>query len=66
MSRDIARIEQAILKGDVRVLDEYGGSQAAMRRCVALEKRARRRAGRGLMQRAVTWRTFRLAGARFR
>ena len=66
MSRDIARIEQAILKGDVRVLDEYGGLQAAMRRCVALEKRARRRAGRGLMQRAVTWRTFRLAGARFR
>ena len=44
MSRDIARIERAILKGDVRVLDEYGGLQAAMRRCVALEKRARRRA----------------------
>ena len=65
MSRDIARIEQAILKGDVRVLDEYGGLQAAMRRSVALEKRARRRAGRGLMDRVATWRTSRLAGARF-
>ncbi len=64
-SRDLARIEQAILKGDVRVLDEYGGLQAAMRRSVALEKRARRRAGRGLMDRAVTWRTDRPAGARF-
>ena len=66
MSRDLARIERAILKGDVRVLDEYGGLQAAMRRSVALEKRARRRAGRGLMQRADTWRTVRLAEARFR
>ena len=63
-SRDIARIEQAILKGDVWVLDEYRGFQAAMRRSVVLEKRARRRAGRGLMARAVTWRTDRLAEAR--
>ncbi len=33
---------------------------------VALEKQARRRAGRGLMDRTATWRTFRLAGTRFR
>ena len=27
--RDLPRIEQAILGGDVRTLDEYGGLQAA-------------------------------------
>ncbi|MDE2763372.1 MAG: hypothetical protein OXQ94_16055 [Gemmatimonadota bacterium] len=63
--RDLARIEQAIIGGDVRTLDEYGGLQAAMKRAVALEKRTRRRAGRGLMERAAMWRTVRLAGARF-
>lgn len=63
--RELARIEQAILKGDVRVLDEYGGLQAALKRSVALDKRARRRAGRGLTERVATWPTFRLAGARF-
>ena len=40
--------------------------QAAMKHSVALEKQARRRAGRGLMDRTATWRTFRLAGTRFR
>ena len=51
---------------DTTVLMEYGGLQAAMKRSVALTKRARRQAGRGLMQRTDTWRTVRLAGARFR
>lgn len=64
--RDIDRIHQAILKGDVRVLQEYGGLQAAMKRSTALQKQARRRAGRGLMHRTETWRTSRLAGTRFR
>ena len=63
--RDLARIEQAILGGDVRILDGYGGLQAALKRAVALEKRARRRAGRGLTERVATWMTVRLAGARF-
>ena len=63
--RDLARIEQAILGGDVQTLDEYGGLQAAMKRANALEKRARRRAGRGLTERADTWMTDRLSGARF-
>ncbi len=62
--RDLARIEQAILGGDVRTLDEYGGLQAALKRAVALEKRARRRAGRGLTERVKTWSSDRLAGAR--
>ena len=46
-----------ILNWDVRVLQEYGGLQAAMKHSVALEKQARRRAGRGLMDRTATWRT---------
>lgn len=63
--RELARIEQAIIGGDVQVLDEYGGLQAALKRAVALEERPRRRAGRGLMERVDTWMTVRLAGARF-
>ena len=62
--RDIARIEQAILGGDVRTLDEYGGLNAALKRANALENRARRRAGRGLTERVHTWSSDRLAGAR--
>ena len=63
--RELARIEQAIIGTDVRVLEEYGGLQAASKRAVALEKRAERRAGRGLTERVGTWMTDRLAGARF-
>ncbi len=63
--RELARIEQAIVGGDVRVLDEYGGLQAALKRAIALEQRPRRRAGRGLTARVDTWMTVRLAGARF-
>ncbi len=62
--RDTARIEQAILGGDVRTLDEYGGLNAALKRAVALENRARRRAGRGLTESVKTWSSNRLAGAR--
>ena len=63
--RELARIEQAIIGGDVRTLDEYGGLQAALKRAIALEERPRRRAGRGLTERVDTWMTVRLAGARF-
>ena len=66
VGREIARIEQAILKGDIRILEEYGGLQSAMKRSVALTKRARRQAGRGLIHSTTTWRTARLAGVRFR
>ena len=66
IGRAIDLIDQAIIEGDVPVLMEYGGLQAAMKRSVALTKRARRQAGRGLMQCTDTWRTVRLAGARFR
>ena len=36
--REIARIERAILKGNVRVLDEYGNLQGTLKRIVALKK----------------------------
>ena len=62
---ELARIEQAIIGGDVPVLDEYGGLQAALNRAITLEQRTHRRAGRGLTARVDTWMTDRLSGARF-
>ena len=67
VSLEIARIEQAILKGDVRLLKEVCGDiQSGLRRIVALENRARRQASRGLIHRGTTWQTARLARVRFR
>ena len=66
VSLEVARIEQAIVQGKVQILEEFGGLQAAMIRSVALTKRARMQAGRGLIHRTTTWQTVRLAGARFR
>ena len=43
---EIARIEQAILTGDVRVLEQHGGLQAALKRSVALKKLARKRSNK--------------------
>lgn len=63
---EVARIEQAIIKGDIEVLVEFGGLQAALKHSVALEKQARREAGRGLLKRAETWWSSRFAEARFR
>ena len=63
---ELARIERAILRGTVQVLEEFGGLQAAMRRSVALEKQVRRHLAPGLVRRASTWQTMRLAGARYR
>ena len=63
---ELARIERAILQGAVQILEEFGGLQAAMKRSVALEKQVRRQAGRASIRRGSTWRTARLAGARYR
>ncbi len=60
---EVARIERAILQGAVAVLEEFGGLQAAMKCSVALEKQVRRQPAPGLIPRASTWRTMRLAGA---
>ena len=64
--KELAWIEEAILSGAVPILEEYGGLQAAMKRSVALEKQVRRQAGRASIRRGSTWRTARLAGARYR
>ena len=60
------RIERAILQGAIQILEEFGGLQAALKRSVALEKQARRQAGRGAIHTGRTWQTVRLAGARYR
>ena len=44
---EIDRIERAILQGAIQILEEFGCLQAALKRSVALEKQARRQAGRG-------------------
>ena len=63
---ELARIDGAILQGAVQILEEFGGLQAAMKRSVVLEKQVRRQPGPGSIRRASTWRTVRLAGARYR
>ena len=63
---ELERIERAILHGAVQILEEFGGLQAAMKRSVTLEKRARRQAGRGSIHRGMAWQTVRLQGVRYR
>ena len=48
VSPEIARIEEAILQGKVQILEEFCGLQGAMKRSVALTKRARMQAGPGV------------------
>ena len=54
------------LQGAVQILEEFGGLQATMKRSVVLEKQVRRQPGPGSIRQASTWRTVRLAGARYR
>ncbi len=63
---EIARIERAILQGAVKILEEFGGLQAAMKRSVTLTKQERRQPGHGPIHRGGTWQTVRLSGAHFR
>ena len=53
--REIARIEQAILKGNVRVLEEYGDLQGALKRIVELKKIARKRSSKMIIEGFSTW-----------
>ena len=66
IGEELARIERAILQGEVHILEEFGGLQAALKRSIALERQARRQAQRGLIDRGIVWQTVRLQGARYR
>ena len=66
-SQQIARIEQAIRQGAVgRILDEFGGQQAVLKRSIALKKQSCRQGRRRLIQSGTIWKTERLSEALFR
>ena len=62
---EFARIEQAILTGNVRVLEEYRGVHAALNRTVELEQLARKRSHKTMIEGFATWRSTRTARERF-
>ncbi len=64
-AREIARTEQAILQGDLIVLNEYGGLQAVLKRSVALKKLHLQRVDRTIIEGGSTWRAARLMGSYF-
>ena len=59
---EFARIEQAILTGNIPVLEEYGGVQAALKRTVELEQLARKRSHKTMIEGFATWCSTRIAG----
>ena len=62
---EIARIEQAILTGNVHVLQQYGGLQAALKRSVALKKIARKRSNKMIVEGFSTFWSRRVTGGGF-
>ena len=62
---EYARIEQAVLTGSLRVLEEYGGLQAALKRAVELEQVARKRSPKTIIEGFATWESTRIAGGEF-
>ena len=65
--REIAQIEQAILQGDDRLLEEeYGDLRDGPERIVELSEQAHQQAGWRLIHGGSTWQTVRLSGAHFR
>ena len=65
VEEEIARIEQAILDGDVPTLDTYGGLQAALKCCVALKKLPRQSRGRSVIDGFAVWQSTRTPGRGF-
>ncbi len=61
-SREIARIERAILEGDERTLDEYGDLQAGLERIVELKELRRTLRSRAAIDCFAMWRSTRLPG----
>ena len=59
--REIARIEQAILKGNDRVLDEYGDLQGALKRIGELKNLARKGSDKTIIEGFSTWRSRRVS-----
>ena len=60
-------LEQAILQGAVgRILDEFGGLQAVLKRSIALKKQSCPQGRRRLIHSGTTWKTERLSEALFR
>ena len=62
---EFARIEQAILTGNIPVLEEYGAVQAALKRTVELEQLARKRRHKTMIEGFATWKSTRIAGGEF-
>lgn len=60
--REIARIEQAILRRDRAVVEEYGNLQACLKRIVALKDIVQSSEPEALINGVTTWRSARLPG----
>ena len=60
--REIARIEQAILRRDRAVVEEYGNLQACLKRIVALKDIVQSSGPEALINGVTTWRSARLPG----
>ena len=61
--REIARIEQAILRRDRAVVEEYGNLQACLKRIVALKDIVQSSGPEVLINGVTTWRSTRLPGS---
>ncbi len=62
---EFARIEQAILTGNIPVLEEYGGVQAVLKRAVDLEQLSLKRSHKTMIEGFATWGSTRIAGGGF-
>ena len=62
---EYARIKRAILTGNIPVLEEYSGVQAALKRTVELEQLAGKRSHKTMIKGFTTWCSTRIAGGEF-
>ena len=58
----VVAIKQAFLTGNIPVLEEHGGVQAALKRSVELEQLARKRSHKTMIEGFATWGSTRIAG----
>ena len=57
----VVAIKQAFLTGNIPVLEEHGGVQAALKRSVELEQLARKRSQKTIIEAFATWESTRIA-----